>query len=133
MLIVILGLIGTFGNFINSTTTSTGGAIYHTATEQKPKEPTTGDLQVTRSSDNKDISYNGFDGKNALDLLKLVGYIETKDYGAQGQFVQGIDGVKGDTKHFWAFYVNGKFSDVGASNYQTKTGDRVEWKYELIK
>jgi len=46
--------------------------------------------------------------------------------------VVSINGRKADAqKHeYWAFYVNGKLSDVGPADYKTKDGDVVEWKIE---
>jgi hypothetical protein len=79
------------------------------------------------------VSYKGQDGKNALDLLKATHKVEVKVYSGIGEFVDGIDGLKSDTKHFWSFYVNGKQSTVGAGSYTTKTTDTIEWKFEQIK
>lgn len=134
IVLVILGLIGTFSNFTGTRT----GARRQTRQNlpqqtQRPEEPTTQDLKVERSTDNKTISYLGFEGKTALALLKLVGHVETKNFGELGDMVTAIDGIAGNEKHFWGFYVNGKLSDTGAASYQTKTGDRIEWKYETIK
>ena len=33
-------------------------------------------------------------------------------------------------KEYWAFYINGKMANVGAADYQTKEGDKIEWKIE---
>lgn len=79
------------------------------------------------------ISYQGEDGKNALELLKKSNTIETKEYKGLGEFVTLINGLAGDNEHFWSFYINGKQSQVGASAYITKSTDLIEWKYEKIK
>lgn len=74
-----------------------------------------------------EISYHGVDGKNALELLKSAHQVETQSF-SFGEMVQSIDGVKSPATDFWAFYVNGKLSDVGAGDYQTKNGDALSWK-----
>lgn len=72
-------------------------------------------------------------GENAVDLLKRDHKAETREYSGLGEFVISIDGIKPDNKHFWAFYVNGKSSNVGAGSYKPKNGDKIEWKLEQIK
>ena len=73
------------------------------------------------------------EGMNAMALLQMTHKVETKDYGAGlGEFVESIDGAKPDSKHYWEFYVNGKSSNVGASSYVLKAGDKIEWKLSAI-
>ena len=79
------------------------------------------------------VKYSGAEGKNALELLKIAHKIETKNYPGVGEFVESIDGVKGDSKHFWEFFVNGKSSNVGAGSFITKNGDIIEWKLSELK
>jgi hypothetical protein len=73
------------------------------------------------------------EGETALDLLKRDHQVDTKIYSGMGEFVISIDGIKPDSKRFWAFYLNGKSSSVGASGYKLKDGDKIEWKLETIK
>ena len=77
------------------------------------------------------VKYSGQDGKNAFELLQETANIEFKKYDF-GVFVESIDGVKPDTKHFWKLYVNGKEAQVGADSIATKNGDTIEWKLEQI-
>lgn len=79
------------------------------------------------------VAYRGVDGKNALEVLKATHVVETKDYGDLGAFVTSIDGVEPDSKHFWAFYVDGQLAQVSASTYVTKNSEVIEWKLEEIK
>lgn len=73
-------------------------------------------------------------GVNAFDLLKATHVVVAKDYGSSmGMFVQSIDGLAADSKHFWEFFVNGKSSSVGVSSYVLKNGDKIEWKLSVIK
>jgi hypothetical protein len=87
-------------------------------TEQKEQE------QVTH------ITYEGEEGKNALDLLKENADAETKD-SSYGPYVDSIGGVKGGTDgKYWTFYINGEAATVGAGAYITKEGDTIEWKFQ---
>lgn len=81
----------------------------------------------------KQISYDGVAGQNALALLKQKYRVQTKDYKGIGELVTSIDGVQADGQHFWSFYVNGKQAQVGAGSYTTKSGDKITWKLEAIK
>ncbi len=58
-----------------------------------------------------------------------IGY---KDYGGDmGVLIESINNVANDpqTGTYWQFWVNGEYAKVGASAYQLKAGDKVEWKY----
>ena len=78
------------------------------------------------------IEYKGVDGKNALELLKSAHQVEAKEY-SFGSFVTSIDGIEPDSAHFWAMYVNGQFSQVGASSYMTKATDTIKWQVDTVK
>jgi len=47
-----------------------------------------------------------------------------------GEMVTSIDNQKADKKNYWAFYVNGNLSQVGANQYMLRDGDSIEWKLE---
>ena len=81
-----------------------------------------------------DVKYRGQDGKNAFELLQLAAAnkVEFKQYDF-GVFIQSINGVKPDSKHFWKLYVNGQESQVGADKLATHNGDTIEWRVEEIK
>lgn len=74
------------------------------------------------------LSYRGQNGEDALTLLKKQASIEKNT----SSLVVGINGRKADDtkREYWAFYVNGKMAQVGPAEYQTKTGDKIEWKIE---
>ncbi len=74
----------------------------------------------------------GKTGKTALELSQESAKIEVKKYDF-GVFVESINGVKPDEKHFWKLYYNGQESQVGADQLSTSDGDVVEWKIEDIK
>lgn len=88
---------------------------------------------VQASNFNQPGPYNIEEGKSTLDLLKTTHQVVAKSYGDMGEFVESIDGIKPDSQHFWAFYLNDQSSDIGASSYVLKDGDRVAWKMEAIK
>src|SRR3989344_982827 len=79
-----------------------------------------------------EVSYQGVECKNALEILKSSHQIETQSF-SFGEMVQSIDGVKAPATHFWAFSINGKLAEVGAGDYQTKTGDTLSWKLQKIE
>ena len=88
------------------------------------------------SLDRGDQLFNFYadEGKTALDLLRSGHTIETKTFSGVGEYVTSIDGKKEDTgKNFWALYVNGVQSQVGASDYKPKDKDKIVWKLEEIK
>lgn len=74
------------------------------------------------------FKYEGKEGIDALTLLKYQAYVHESQPG----FVDEINGRKADkNKHeYWAFYVNGKASNVGAADYMTHDNDAIEWKIE---
>jgi len=77
----------------------------------------------------KTVSYDGVDNKNALELLKVDHKVETQDSDA-GSFVTSIDGIANTDDTFWMFYVGGELASTGASDYSTKNGEKIEWRYE---
>lgn len=107
------------------------GIVY--ALTQKPvlaptNEATNQNQQVPTSV----IEYQGVEGRTALSLLKASHNAEVKSY-SFGDLVTGIDGISPDSNHFWAMYVNGQFSQVGAGQYVTKNSDLIKWQIEEIK
>lgn len=76
------------------------------------------------------LAYKGQEGKTALELLKQKAKTTTKQ-SAYGEYVDSINGLGGGTDgKYWAFYINGAASNVGAGAYTTKSTDNIEWKYE---
>ncbi len=74
------------------------------------------------------LSYKGKNRKDALTLLKKQAVVGQNASG----LVTSINGRKADDtkREYWAFYVNGKQAPVGPAEYQTKNGDKIEWKIE---
>lgn len=71
-------------------------------------------------------------GQSALALLESHATIETQDYGAAGVFVTGIGEVVNTNLQYWAFYVNGEYSQTGASQTFLEPGDEIRFVYEKI-
>lgn len=78
------------------------------------------------------ITYQGVDGKSALDLLKSSHTVDAKHYDF-GDYVTGIDGRSAASDEYWAFYVNGQLSSVGADKYITKNSDTIQWKLDKVQ
>ena len=53
-----------------------------------------------------------------------------KNYVGIGKFVDSINGVSGNNKKSWIYYVNDKKANVGVSVYEINKGDVVSWNYE---
>ncbi|MEK7142901.1 MAG: DUF4430 domain-containing protein [Patescibacteria group bacterium] len=79
----------------------------------------------------KVISYDGEEGKTALDLLKQSHQVKAEET-STGVFVNSIDDTENQSDKFWMFYVNGQLAPVGADQYITKNGEKIEWRYEAF-
>lgn len=113
-----------------------GQPVQQPASEPKKQsgEPIMVDVtQIVQGAGSSLVSYNIAENTSALALLKMSNKVETKNFSGVGEFVESINGIKADTKHFWELLVNGKSSSVGAGSYQLKAGDKVEWKLTEIK
>jgi hypothetical protein len=75
------------------------------------------------------LSYQGEDGKTAMELLKSEAEVETKS-SSLGDYVTSINGNDGGGSKFWLFYIDGKEASVGADKYVTKSGETIEWKLQ---
>lgn len=74
--------------------------------------------------------------RTVLDTMKALqasrpGFTFTgSDFPSLGFFVESINGKKAASGYNWMLYINGRKSDVGASQAVIHAGDRIEWKYE---
>lgn len=94
---------------------------------------TTTNTEIPHVASATTVSYQGEEGKSAMSLLKANYQVETQSFGNLGEFVKSINGIQPDSTHFWALYVNGSISQVGADAYITKPTDIIEWKLEKIQ
>ncbi|HEX5430058.1 MAG TPA: DUF4430 domain-containing protein [Patescibacteria group bacterium] len=119
IVVVIIAVFGVVYAFTRAPMNTTNNSADNSTTQQPAAQSTS-----------NDITYDGMDGRNALDLLKTFHQVQTKDT-SFGPEVVGIDGVVPDPSNsYWAFYVNGQLSQVGADTYITKAQDKLEWKVE---
>lgn len=76
-------------------------------------------------------------GSTAKDLLEQTGLTLDAKEESWGWYLSGITspldgktyGYDPATKSYWQFYVNGKFAQVGAGNYELQEGDAVTFMY----
>lgn len=90
------------------------------------------DLESTRGEVPPEhyLAYDGETDRTVLDLLRQhADSVETSSYG--GEFlVVSINGItNGNEGRYWFFYVNGEAAQTAASEYETTTGDRIEWLF----
>jgi hypothetical protein len=76
------------------------------------------------------VSYDGVDGKTALALLKENAEVVTKNDPSLGEYVVSINGEDGNGSKYWLYYIDNKASTVGAGEYETKNGEKIEWRLE---
>lgn len=98
-------------------------ACVRRAPTNAPKVATTDSAREERTV----ITYEGEDGKTALELLKARASVRTTT-SSFGELVEEINGVASANGHYLIFFVNGKKSMTGAGTYVTIKGDRIEWK-----
>lgn len=110
-----------------------GGSLLGNYVSQKQAQKSVAGTQIEFNPVvEKTISYDGQNGKNALDLLKASHEVESQD-SSIGIFVTAIDGTKNEDNKYWMFYVDGKLAASGADQYQTKDGEKIEWRYESLQ
>lgn len=80
----------------------------------------------------KTINYDGQDGKTALDLLKTSHEVKSEE-SSIGSFVTAIDADANTNDTYWMFYVNDELAPVGADQYQSKSTDKIEWRFEKLQ
>ncbi|MEK7093008.1 MAG: DUF4430 domain-containing protein [Patescibacteria group bacterium] len=72
--------------------------------------------------------------KTVIELMRSLpssGFVFSGDeYPSLGYFVESINGKKNGDGKYWILYINGKPSDLGASNATIHAGDTVEWRFE---
>lgn len=100
--------------------------------EQKLSFPPRSQLTFQKESPTPVISYQGEDGKTALQLLERNHSVEatTSNLGA---FIRSIDGLGNSESEYWMFYVNNSLSPLAADKYITKNYDKIEWRYQKVK
>lgn len=112
----------------------------NTATEPKPlTEVSVEELVRTEEAENvghpaeAEYSYvASVSGQTALDLLKDNADVQLKEY-EFGSFIEGINGVLGDEKQYWAFYVNREYANEAADKIILNVGDVTTFRLEPVE
>lgn len=73
------------------------------------------------------VTYQGEDGKTALELLKAHSNVRTET-SQLGELVVEINGVASGNGYYFIYFVNGAMAKTGAAQLVTKPGDKIEWK-----
>ena len=111
-IVVLIALVGIGGHFIG-----------------KYEENKKGDTASSQISGVQTFSYEGENGKTALDLLKSKADAQVSE-SSFGSFVISINGTSNSDNQFWMLYVNGELATTGADQVQTKDGDKIDWRFE---
>jgi len=88
-------------------------------------------------SEFQDVSFAP--GDTVLDLLTRLAQennfiLTTKDYDNLGVLVVKIgDKENNQDNKYWQYEVNGVQPQIGSSQYQLQSGERIEWKFEEFK
>ncbi|MBI3260997.1 DUF4430 domain-containing protein [Candidatus Berkelbacteria bacterium] len=92
------------------------------------------DLKLEKKDDGTRISYHGFSGETALNLLRLISAsgVATNDIAQLGTFVTSIDGRAADQTHYWALYINDHIATSSPDTLVTKDDDTIEWRYQSL-
>lgn len=71
-----------------------------------------------------------FDSMTAYASSSSSFSFKERSFEGLGYFIDEIGGRKNADGFYWTLYVNGIYSDKGASNTVLEVGDLIEWKYE---
>ena len=103
-----------------------GIQVFHPVGNVTKNVPSIHPTTVLTQTETTTISYKGENGVDALKLLKKKTTVEQDKSG----LVVSIGGNKPTGRNYWAFYVNGKYAQVGPAQYVTKNSDVILWKIE---
>ncbi len=92
-------------------------------------------ISVNFSAGDKKYSLAVSAGSSIYDAMNILASttdfsFKASFYPGLGYFIDEINGIKNQSGEYWTLYVDGSYSNVGASSYKLKDGDSVEWKYE---
>lgn len=119
--IIILGAILIFG-----------GSLLGSWVSQNQSDKDVAGIENFQPIVEKVVAYDGQDGKTALELLKEGRDVQTQD-SSIGVFVTSIDGAANSEDTYWMFYVDDQLAPTGADQYQTQTGEKIEWRFEKLQ
>lgn len=70
--------------------------------------------------------------QNALELVQSQVKLDLKKYDF-GTMIEGVNGLKADSKHYWALYQAGDYAKTGITELKLTKNEKIELKYEEIK
>ncbi|MCL2342192.1 MAG: DUF4430 domain-containing protein [Firmicutes bacterium] len=71
------------------------------------------------------------DSDKLLDALKGITDLKIVSEDSQyGAFITSINDIKQDSNHFWNYYINGEYANVGVSAYEVQNNDKIEFRLE---
>ena len=105
-----------------------GGLLYKSAYPAKKTIVTS--VVSTTPTKTTLVSYDGIEGKTALEIFKTKATVVTKTATGLGEYVISVNGNDGGGTKYWLFFVNGKEAEVGAGSYITHSNDKIEWKLQ---
>lgn len=131
VIVVVIAVIGIVYAF-KQETPSARLANNTDTTQNQPADLLMAKNELNQPAPETSIVYEGVDGKNAMELLRMNHQVTVKTY-EFGDFVTSINGITPDSNQFWSMYVNGQQSQVGASQYMTKNGDSIKWQIDQVQ
>lgn len=70
------------------------------------------------------------DAMRAYALSSRSFSFETDEYPSLGLFITSINGTSNANGYYWTLYINGNYSELGASSASVHAGDTLEWRYQ---
>jgi hypothetical protein len=104
-------------------------------TELSDSAPLLSGVHITFSAGQSSYPADVKDGSTVYDAMLTLASttnfsFKSQYYSGIGYFIKEINNQPNEGGTYWTLYINGKYSNVGASEYRLKSGDSVEWKYE---
>jgi hypothetical protein len=72
--------------------------------------------------------YSNLNGSTVLDVTSSVLDVDVQWFGTLA-YVRGIEGLVGEGKNGWQYWVNGQFASVAVNQYVLHNNDTILWKY----
>lgn len=77
-----------------------------------------------------EVTFTAIADQTVLDQLQTKANVSVKD-SSYGPYVDSINGIAGGTDgKYWSYYVDGQLAQIGAGEYVTKGGEKIQWKFE---
>lgn len=134
LVVIVLAAAAVFGFRPGSSATPTATSTLATSTASistATNAAEMAELKVGTSTYSLPVHAN----ETALDLMRTAASSTSfrfsgKEYPSMGLFVDSIDGIPSHNGMDWFLYLNGKSSELGASEAPVHAGDVVEWRFE---